>query len=173
MLILQLTGLPGAGKTTLSQNVKAQLRSEGKSIEVLDGDVLRKTLNRDLGFSAADRRENIRRLGALALSLQAEYEIVIIAAINPYEEIRKELENRFGAKTIWIYCSLETLIKRDPKGLYKRAMLPNDHPEKIFNLTGIDDVYETPVQPHLLIDTDKHSIEHSSNLLRDFILENL
>ena len=171
MLILQLTGLPGAGKTTLSQRVKEQLRIQGRSIAVLDGDVLRKTVNRDLGFSKADRQENIRRLGALAHSMLAENEIVIIAAISPFDEIRKELEKKFGVKTIWIHCSLPTLIKRDPKGLYRRAMLPNGHPDKIFNLTGIDGVYEEPENPHLLIDTEKHSIEDASNLLVQFILE--
>ena len=166
-----LTVLPGAGKTTLAQKVKEHLRLQGKSISVLDGDVLRKTVNRDLGFSRTDRQENIRRLGALAQSMLAENEIVIIAAINPYNEIRKELEHKFGVKTIWIHCSLQTLIKRDPKGLYRRAMLPKDHPDKIFNLTGIDDVYEEPKNPDLLIDTEKHSIEEASDLLVQFILE--
>ena len=173
MLILQFTGLPGAGKTTLSQKVKVQLQLQGRSIEVLDGDVLRGTVNRDLGFSRMDRQENIRRLGALAQSMLAEHEIVIIAAINPFEEIRKEVARKFGAKTIWIHCSLPTLIKRDPKGLYRRALLPSDHPDKIFNLTGIDDVYEEPENPDLLIDTEKHSIEDSSNLLVQFILERI
>ena len=173
MLILQLTGLPGAGKTTLSQKVKEQLRLQGRSISVLDGDVLRKTVNRDLGFSRTDRQENIRRLGALAQSMLTENEIVIIAAINPFEEIRKELENKFGAKIIWIHCSLQTLIKRDPKGLYRRAMLPNNHPDKIFNLTGIDDVYEEPKNPDMLIDTELYSVEEASNLLLQFILERI
>ena len=173
MLILQLTGLPGAGKTTLSQKVKEQLQVEGRSIEVLDGDMLRRTMNRDLGFSKMDRQENIRRLGALAHSMLAEKEIVIIAAINPFEEIRRELEEKFGAITVWIHCPLSTLIKRDPKGLYRRAMLPNDHPDKIFNLTGIDDVYEEPKNPELLIDTEVYSIEEASGLLVQFILRRI
>lgn len=169
MFIIQLTGLPGAGKTTLSQKAKTQLEQRGKSVEVLDGDVLRKSINQDLGFSSEDRKENIRRLGALAHSI-VEKEIVIIAAINPFEEIRNELERKFGAKTVWVRCSLPTLIKRDPKGLYHRALLPNDHPDKIFNFTGIDDVYEEPRNPHLVIDTEKNSVEDSSQLLVQFIL---
>jgi len=172
-MILQLTGLPGAGKTTLSQIVKEKLQQQGKSVEVLDGDVLRKTVNRDLGFSKMDRQENIRRLGALAHSFISQKQIVIIAAINPFEETRKELEREFGAKTVWINCPLETLIKRDPKGLYKRAMLPANHPDKIFNLTGIDDVYEEPLMADLIIDTEKNSIESSSSLLLQFILDGI
>jgi adenylyl-sulfate kinase len=170
-MILQLTGLPGAGKTTLSQIVKRELQKLGLSVEVLDGDVLRKTMNHDLGFSDADRQENIRRLGLLAHSLLIVHEIVIIAAINPFEEIRKELQQKYDAKAIYIYCSLPILIQRDPKGLYKRAMLPDDDPQKIRNLTGIDGVYEEPIDADLVIDTEKNSIEDSSKLLLQFILE--
>ena len=172
-MILQLTGLPGAGKTTLSQIVKEKLQQLGKTVEVLDGDVLRKTVNRDLGFSKMDRQENIRRLGAMAHSLLSQNQVVIIAAINPFEETRKELESKFGAKTIWINCALETLIKRDPKGLYRRAMLPANHPDKIFNLTGIDDAYEEPLTADLVIDTEKNSIESASSLLLQFILDRI
>ncbi len=170
-MIIQLTGLPGAGKTTLSQIVKEQLIKLGKSVEVLDGDLLRKTMNNDLGFSKSDRKENIRRLGSLAYSLLRVNEIVIIAAINPFEEIRNELEVKYGAKTIWIYCPIETLIQRDPKGLYRKALLPNDHKEKIYNLTGINDVYEEPLSADLVIDTEKNSVEAASNSLLQFIVE--
>jgi adenylylsulfate kinase len=173
MVLIQLTGLPGAGKTTLSQLVKEKLQRQGRAIEILDGDALRKTLNRDLGFSKADRQENIRRLGALGHSLVLQEIIVIIAAINPYDEIRKELAENYGAKTVWISCALEILIKRDPKGLYKRALLPNDHPEKIFNFTGINDVYEEPVSADLIIDTGKNSVDTCSNFLLQFILGHL
>ena len=169
MLLLQLTGLSGAGKTTVSQLVKEQLLLSGISVEVLDGDQLRKTSNRDLGFSKTDRQENIRRLAKLANSFTGKYEVVIIAAINPFQEVREELEKSHNAKTVWIDCPIEKLIKRDPKGLYRRALLNNDDPEKIFNFTGIDDVYEPPIHPHLIINTEIETVEQSTEKLMHFI----
>ena len=173
MVFVQLTGLPGAGKTTLSEIVKEMLLQQGRAVEVLDGDALRKTINKDLGFSRTDRQENLRRLGAMGHCLFLQKKIVIIAAINPFEETRKELSEKYGAKTVWIACPIKTLLKRDPKGLYKRALLPDDHPNKIFNLTGINDPYEEPVSPDLVIDTEKNSVEQASSLLLQFILDHL
>jgi adenylylsulfate kinase len=169
MLLIQLTGLSGAGKSTLSQIVKQQLQKDGFTVEILDGDQLRKSMNKDLGFSKNDRLENIRRLGALAYSLLSQRNVIIIAAINPFEETRKELEKKYGAKTIWISCAIEILVKRDPKGLYKKAMLPNDHPDKISNLSGINDAYEEPVNADLVIDTATEPVEESAKKLMDFI----
>ena len=169
MIIFQLTGLPASGKTTLSNIVKRKLEAEGTDVAVLDGDIVRKTIHKELGFSEEDRKENIRRLGLMAHALQQGNEIVIIAAISPYEEIRNELKNKYGAKTVWLKCSLEELMNRDPKGLYRRALLPADDPEKISNLSGINQDYEQPVNPDLVIDTEFNSIESSSTLLFDFI----
>ncbi len=169
MIIVQLTGLPASGKTTLSNIVKRKLEGEGTDVAVLDGDIVRKTIHKELGFSEEDRKENIRRLGLMAHALQQGNEIVIIAAISPYEEIRNELKNKYGAKTVWLKCSLEELMNRDPKGLYRRALLPADDPEKISNLSGINQDYEQPVNPDLVIDTQFNSIESSSTLLFDFI----
>jgi adenylylsulfate kinase len=169
MIIVQLTGLPASGKTTLSNIVKRKLEGEGTDVAVLDGDIVRKTIHKELGFSEEDRKENIRRLGLMAHALQQGNEIVIIAAISPYEEIRNELKNKYGAKTVWLKCSLEELMNRDPKGLYRRALLPADDPEKISNLSGINQDYEQPVNPDLVIDTEFNSIESSSTLLFDFI----
>ena len=169
MIIVQLTGLPASGKTTLSNIVKRKLEGEGTDVAVLDGDIVRKTIHKELGFSEEDRKENIRRLGLMAHALQQGNEIVIIAAISPYEEIRNELKNKYGAKTVWLKCSLEELMNRDPKGLYRRALLPADDPEKISNLSGVNQDYEQPVNPDLVIDTEFNSIESSSTLLFDFI----
>ena len=169
MIIVQLTGLPASGKTTLSNIVKRKLEGEGTDVAVLDGDIVRKTIHKELGFSEEDRKENIRRLGLMAHALQQGNEIVIIAAISPYEEIRNELKNKYGAKTVWLKCSLEELMNRDPKGLYRRALLPADDPEKISNLSGVNQDYEQPVNPDLVIDTEFNSIECSSTLLFDFI----
>ena len=169
MLLIQLFGLSGAGKSTIAQAVKEKLGNENIHVEILDGDQVRKTLHKDLGFSKADRNENIRRMGALASSMSTNNHVIIIAAVNPYESIRQELEGKYGAKTIWLNCSLRTLIGRDTKGLYKRAMLPNDHPDKIYDLSGVNDVFEEPVNPDLVIDTEENSIEESVKLLSNFI----
>ncbi len=170
MPLIQLTGLSGAGKSTLSDAVALQLKQEGWLVEIIDGDVYRKTLCRDLGFSHADRMENIRRLGAVAHSFSIENKIAILSAINPFEQTRNELETNYGAKTVWINCDLHTLSGRDTKGLYARAALPDHHPEKIFNLTGVNDVYEKPLHPHLEIDTAALTVDEATKVLHDFII---
>jgi adenylylsulfate kinase len=170
MIFVQLTGLSGAGKSTIAAAVKELLQGEGYKVEIVDGDVYRKKLCPDLGFSKEDRNENIRRLGFVANLLATHGVISILAAINPYEEIRQEL-SAYGphVKTVWINCDLQTLLKRDTKQLYKRAMLPNDHPEKIHNLTGVNDPFEEPIDPDLVIDTHKHSEAESVAMLYDLI----
>ena len=170
MILIQLTGLSGAGKTTISSAVKEKLLQQGLQVEILDGDLIRKTKNKDLGFSKNDRHENIRRLGSMGYALTLENRIIIIAAINPYEEIRQELVQKYRAKTVYIKCSVTTLVKRDTKGLYARALLPDDHPDKLRNLSGVNDVFEPPAAPDLIIDTEKNSIEESSSALTEFIL---
>src|SRR3569833_3377365 len=128
MLIIQLTGLSGAGKTTISNYVKNKLAEQGLKVEIIDGDTYRKTLCADLGFSRQDRCENIRRLAKAALSFSDSRDVAIIAAINPFEEIREELRKNYDIKTIWINCIVDILIERDTKGLYKRALLPGERP---------------------------------------------
>ena len=174
MIFIQLTGLSGAGKTTLALSVKAMLIKLKYKAEVIDGDHYRQTLCKDLGFSKADRMENIRRLGILAILLARNEVITIMAAINPYESVRQELKSQYDfVYTIWVHCDLETLIKRDTKGLYRRAVLPDDHPEKVRNLTGIDDPFEQPENPDLIIDTHKTSEQDSSQILLDYILSRI
>ena len=141
MLFIQFTGLSGAGKSTIASGVKAVLERKGYRVEVIDADIYRPILCPDLGFSKHDRIENIRRLGFVATLLAKNGVITILAAINPYELARKELvANGTKVKTVWINCDLETLIKRDTKGLYHKALLPNNSPNKIHNLTGVNDI---------------------------------
>jgi len=169
-MIIQLTGLSGAGKTTLAEGAKSLLEKQSLKVEIIDGDVYRKTLCKDLGFSMEDRMENIRRLGQAAFSFKDQADIIVIAAINPFEAIRNELKEKYGAKTVWIKCNIPVLIERDTKGLYKRAMLHDDHPDKIFNLTGVNDIYEIPPEPDLIIDTSRETAAQSVQKFQEFLL---
>lgn len=169
-MLIQLTGLSGAGKSTIAAGVKELLDKAGYASIIIDGDEYRKTLCKDLGFSKEDRFENIRRLGKLAFSLTGKGAIAIIAAINPFEEIRKELRDEYGAKTVWVNCDLEELIKRDTKGLYKKALLPDNNPDKIHNLTGINDTFEEPVAADLVLNTTSEMPVESAEKLYQFIL---
>ncbi|MDP4261972.1 MAG: adenylyl-sulfate kinase [Bacteroidota bacterium] len=172
-MIIQLTGLSGSGKTTLAGLVKQLLENDNRQVEVIDGDIYRKTLCKDLGFSREDRCENIRRLGAVAHSFVCMGKIAIIAAINPFEFVRLELKEKYLARTAWIKCDIGILSKRDTKGLYKRSLLPDDHPDKIFNLTGINDIYETPFSPDLVIDTGNETVGQSTQKLYQFIIQHI
>lgn len=137
---------------------------------MLDGDDYRKTLCSDLNFGKEDRILNIRRLSIIANLLVKHKIIVIMAVINPYDFLRKEVKKKCNSLLVWVNCSLEVLIKRDPKELYKRALLDDSHPEKLFNLSGVNDLYEQPNDPDLIIDTTFETLEQSSRKLIDFIL---
>jgi adenylyl-sulfate kinase len=170
VMIIQLTGLSGAGKTTLVEGVRSLLEKQSLKTEIIDGDAYRKTLCKDLGFSKEDRMENIRRLGKTAWSFKERADIIMIAAINPFEQIRNELREKYGTKTVWIKCDLPVLIERDTKGLYRRALLHDDHPDKIFNLTGVNDTYEIPADPDLVIDTSNETAAQSVQKFYEFLL---
>ena len=170
-MIIQFCGLSGSGKSTLAARTKAYFKTRNENIEVIDGDEYRKHICPDLGFSKEDRNQNIRRLAFIAGRF-ADCDIIsIICAINPYEEIRKEIASTYpDVKTIYIKCSMEELIRRDTKGLYKRALLPEGHAEKISNLTGINDPFQIPEFADLIIETDKEDIAASVNRLIEFIV---
>lgn len=169
MHLLQFTGLSGAGKTTIAHSIKAVLESQGQPVAIIDGDVYRKNLCADLGFSAEHRRENIRRLGAVAQGFVCRGTIAIVAAINPYESARQHLVQAYGAHTVWLQCPLDVLQQRDTKGLYRRAALPQGHPEKVNNLTGVNDPYENPTAADLVLHTGEESVEASVARVLDFI----
>ena len=173
MLILMFTGLSGAGKSTLAKVLQQRLEQAGYPAAIIDGDQYRNTLNKDLGFSEADRRENIRRLMNVAKEKKQEGFISIIAAINPFEDQRLQLAQETAALVVYIKCAISTLIERDTKGLYKRAMLPDEHPDKLHNLTGVNDRYDIPAQPDIIIDTEAETIETAVGYLYNFVLSKL
>jgi adenylylsulfate kinase len=173
MLLIQLTGLSGAGKTTLAGMVKQLLQEEHIPVAVIDGDEYRKTLCADLGFSREDRCENIRRLGKAASIFCRQGAVAIIAAINPYQQSREELATLYQARTVYIHCPLPVLIERDTKGLYRRALLEKENPDSISNLTGVNDPYEIPECPDLMLDTSVLSLKEAADRFIAFIRENL
>jgi adenylylsulfate kinase len=170
-MIIQFCGLSGSGKTTIANHVKLLLNGLNINCEVIDGDVYRKVLCADLGFSKTDRNENIRRLAFVA-NLLASYNIIpIICAINPYDDARQQvLADYLDVKTVFVDCSMPVLQQRDTKQLYKKAMLPHRHPDRINNLTGVNDPFEAPVNPDLILKTDTETIEASAQKLLEFIL---
>jgi adenylylsulfate kinase len=174
MLLIQLTGLSGAGKSTLAHAAQQRLLALGYKVEVIDGDVYRSHICSDLGFSKSDRMENIRRLGFIGLILARQGVIAILAAINPYEEARAALQKESPlVKTVFLSCSLEALKKNDTKGLYKRALLPKDHPDYLDNFTGITAPYEPPPTADLVLHTHGETEEASLQKLLSFIFEQI
>ena len=174
MLLIQLTGLSGSGKTTIAKLAKVSLEQMGYETEILDGDEYRKHLCKGLGFSRADRIENIRRMGIVGALLAKHKIISIIAAINPYEEARRYLKQSGDfVKTVFIDCPVELARQRDTKGLYQRAQLPKDHPEHLSHFTGISDPFEIPEAPDLVIKTDVETPEQSAMRLVDFIMKSI
>lgn len=156
--ILWFTGLPGSGKTTITTGVAYTLRKQRIRVEVLDGDRIRKTISKDLGYSKPDRDENIRRIGREARRLARQGAVVLVAAITPYS-IQREEQAQLSRKQdiefhlVYVHVSLVEAVRRDPKGLYKKARAGI-----IKNFTGISDPYEVPDAINVKLDTNTSSI---------------
>lgn len=165
-----LTGLSGAGKTTLAALAQERLRGE-LDLVILDGDEMRRGLNFDLGFTPEDRRENIRRCGELAKLLADQDKSSLLAVIAPYETLRTDLQRIVGPgrlRVIHVNCPLEICISRDPKKNYQKAF--SGH---LKNYTGLADIYETPAAADLVLNTHQKNTEQCVDELVNYIRKEL
>ncbi|GIP43227.1 adenylyl-sulfate kinase [Paenibacillus sp. J45TS6] len=157
--VIWLTGLSGSGKTTLATHLKEVLMEHDYPCYILDGDQVRKGLNQDLGFSPADRKENLRRIGEVSKLFLDAGLFVIAAFISPHEEDRQMVKKMFEPGQfveVYVNCSLEECEARDPKGLYLKA-----RKGEILHFTGVSAPYEIPNKPDIIIDTELLDIKNS------------
>ncbi len=158
-----MTGLPGSGKTTIALVLEKKLRAMGRNIEILDGDEVRKGLSSDLGFSKEDRQRHAKRVTYVAKVLTRNEVIVLVGLISPFRAFRQYARDEIGEFIeVFVDTSLEECIERDPKGLYKMAM-----DGKIKDLTGLQDPYEAPEDPELVIPTEDVTVEQAADMVMD------
>jgi adenylylsulfate kinase len=152
-----LTGLSGAGKTTICRAVEQKLLERDYKVEVLDGDIVRQNLTKGLGFSKEDRDENIRRIGFVAQLLTRNGVVVLVAAISPYRDVRNEVRQKIGNFIeVYVNAPLDVCEQRDVKGLYQKARAG-----EIKNFTGINDPYEAPTYPEVECQTNCETLDES------------
>ena len=152
------TGLPCCGKTTIAKQVVDILKEKGYHVEHLDGDVVRQGLTSDLGFSKEDREENLRRISFVAKLLTRNNIIVLATFVSPYRKRRAKIREEIGEFVeIFVNCPVEECIRRDVKGMYKKALAG-----EIKDFTGVQDPYEEPENPELITYTDKETVEESA-----------
>ena len=166
--IVWMTGLSGAGKSTIGMALERMLFERGYQVYVLDGDNVRRGLNADLSFSANDRTENIRRVAEAAALFADAGLIVITAFISPYRAGRDHARKAAGDSRfseVYVKASLEACEQRDPKGLYVKARAG-----KIAEFTGVSSVYEEPENADLVLDTEAMSIEESLRTLYNYVM---
>lgn len=165
--VLWFTGLSGAGKSTTARAVQNTFTQQGLQSYLLDGDLLRNGLCSDLGFSATDRSENIRRISEVAKLFVDAGLIVIVATISPLQKMRRDARARFEANQfieIFIDAPLSVCEERDPKGLYRKVRAG-----KIAQFTGVDSLYEAPDEPELHLRSDQQTVEDSVNRILDYL----
>ncbi len=151
--VIWLTGLPASGKTTTARSLQNRLHNEGLRAEILDGDEIRKVISPELGFSKSDRELHAKRVAYISHLLSRNGIITIVALISPLRSFRNYAREIIGKFVeVWTKCSIEECAKRDIRGLYKDAL-----EGKISNLTGIQDPYEPPVNPEVIVDTENQT----------------
>ncbi len=161
------TGLPCSGKTTVADVVAERLKERGYRVERLDGDIVRKGLTSDLGFSKEDRNENIKRVTFIAKLLTRNGVAVLATFVSPYRDRRAKTREEIDEFIeIFTRTPVEVCIERDVKGMYKKALTG-----EISNFTGVDDPYEEPDDPELILDTDKESVEESVGRVLEKLVE--
>jgi adenylyl-sulfate kinase len=155
--VLWLTGLSGAGKSTVAAKLAPTLAERGHRVELLDGDEVRTNLGQDLGFSRADRDTNIARIGYVAAKLAKHGVVVVVAAISPYRQARDQVRAQVDTFVeVHVAAPLATCAQRDPKGLYARALAG-----ELAHFTGVSDPYEPPLAPELVLHTETESVDDS------------
>jgi len=155
---LWFTGLPCSGKSTLAEIIAPELARRGRTVDILDGDIVRTNLTKGLGFSKEDRDENIRRIGFVCGLITKHGGIAISAAISPYRSVRDEVRSKIeNFVEVFVDTPLELCIQRDVKGMYKKAIAG-----EMKNFTGISDPYEPPLNAEIVIQTQKESEQESA-----------
>ena len=168
--VLWFTGLSGSGKSTVANATEKLLHDMGLHTYILDGDNVRMGLNKDLGFSPEDRTENIRRITEVSKLFADSGSIVLTAFISPYIEDRDNARKIIGNEDfieIYISADLSVCEERDPKGLYKKA-----RSGEIKGFTGIDAPYEAPINPELIVETDKYNIDECAKIGVNYLVNN-
>ncbi len=166
--VVWIEGLPSSGKTTLSRAVADRLRAAGRKVEILDGDEVRQMFSPELGFSRKDREIHARRVSYVARMLARNGVAVLVAMITPYETSRQAARAGVGSRffEVWLRCPLEVCQSRDAKGLYERSRTGG-----VAKLTGVDDPFEEPLNPDLVVDTARLDVDASTRRLLDFLAE--
>jgi adenylylsulfate kinase len=168
-VVIWLTGLSSAGKTTIGHALFGRLRELGYKVEMLDGDVVRQHLSKGLGFSREDRDENIRRIGFVAQLLARNGVLVIVSAISPYRATRDEVRGSIPSFTeVYVNAPIGVCESRDVKGLYRKARAGT-----LRGFTGIDDPYEAPLDPEVECRTDLETVEESVEKILNHLVETL